>query len=224
MTAFLRFAVAVLRGDLLRPGESEQRALVRLAAVILVFGLFYGAVMGTFGGAANGRGLQIIYSAVKVPLLLAAAYALSLPSFFVLNTLMGVGDDFKEALRAVTATQGALTIVLASLAPCTLLWYASSGHYQSAILFNGAMFGLASLAAQRLLLRRLYAPLIARDARHALLLRIWLLVYGFVGMQLGWLLRPFIGNPDEPVRFFRPDAWGNAYVAVWEMIRHTVSR
>ena len=33
--------------------------------------------------------------------------------------------------------------------------------------------------------------------------RIWLLVYGIVGAQMGWILRPFIGSPDMPWTFFR---------------------
>ena len=33
-----------------------------------------------------------------------------------------------------------------------------------------------------------------------------------------WVLRPFIGAPDIPTRFFREDAWSNAYVAVAEKV------
>jgi hypothetical protein len=35
-------------------------------------------------------------------------------------------------------------------------------------------------------------------------LRIWCLVYGVVGAQMGWLLRPFLGTPDLPFAWFRP--------------------
>ena len=54
------------------------------------------------------------------------------------------------------------------------------------------------------------------------MLRIWLGVYAFVGIQMGWLLRPFIGDPSLPVSFFRADSWGNAYVNVAEVIYHAV--
>ena len=165
----------------------------------------------------------MFYSGLKVPLLLLATFLISLPSFFVLNTLLGVGQDFPRALAALAAAQAALTVILLSLAPYTAFWYASSAHYRAAILFNGWMFGMASLAAQ-VLLRRLYQPLIARNGRHRTLLRAWLCIYVFVGIQMGWVLRPFVGQPDMPVQFFREEAWGNAYVEVLRMIGEVLSR
>jgi hypothetical protein len=33
--------------------------------------------------------------------------------------------------------------------------------------------------------------------------RCWVIVFGLVGAQMGWVLRPFIGNPDEPFAWFR---------------------
>ncbi|MEW6746268.1 MAG: hypothetical protein AB1486_26300 [Planctomycetota bacterium] len=33
---------------------------------------------------------------------------------------------------------------------------------------------------------------------------VWFVVYGVVGAQMGWVLRPFIGSPDLPFQLFRP--------------------
>ena len=33
--------------------------------------------------------------------------------------------------------------------------------------------------------------------------QIWVLVFGLVGAQTGWVLRPFIGDPSKPFTFFR---------------------
>ena len=201
-----------------RPG----RVVGQLVALVLAFGLFYGAVMGTFGGVAGERVLQVVYSALKVPLLLLLTFFIALPSFFVFNTLLGLRRDFGEALRALAATQAGLTVILASLAPFTGLWYASNPNYRQAILFNALMFAVASVSAQRLL-RRFYRPLIERDRRHRHLLRLWLVLFAFVGIQMAWVLRPFVGDPAKPTRFFRADAWGNAYVEVARMVGQVVS-
>jgi hypothetical protein len=220
MLPVLAHADELLRGREL--ADEDRRAnLLYLLALVTLFGVFYGAVMGTFGGVRGERALQLLYSGLKVPLLLLVTFGLSLPSFFVLNTLLGVRADFGRAMRALVATQAVLTIVLASLAPFTALWYASTAAYHPAILFNAVMFGVASVSAQGLL-RRWYAPLIARNPRHRALLRVWLILYAFVGIQMAWVLRPFVGDPNQPTHFFRDGAWGNAYVEVARMVMDVV--
>ena len=163
----------------------------RLGVTLILFGILYGTAMGTFGGVRGDRLLQVVYSGVKVPLLLFATFAIGLPSFFVVNTLFGLRRDFNQAIRALVATQAGLAIILASLAPLTLLWYASSSDYPSAILFNGVAFGVASITAQGLL-RAYYRPLIERNHRHRWVLRVWIVIYVFVGIQMGWVPGPLI--------------------------------
>jgi hypothetical protein len=34
---------------------------------------------------------------------------------------------------------------------------------------------------------------------------IWLAAFAFVGCQMSWILRPFVGSPFYPVVFMRPD-------------------
>lgn len=212
----------------LRQATGPQRSalsigFVRGMALVTLGGAFYGFVMGAFGGFSDDGPLQMTYSAVKVPLLIVVTAALALPSFFVLNSLLGLRSDFAEVLRALAVTQTAVAVILACLAPYTALWYASTRNYQEATLFNAAMFAIASLAAQWVLRRR-YGPLIARNARHRIMLRVWLGMYAFVGIQMGWVLRPFIGQPGRPVTFFREDAWSNAYVLIIQMVWQVLSR
>ena len=154
-------------------------------------------------------------------MLLLVSFAICLPSFFVLNTVAGLRDDFAHVLRAVLATQACITVVLACLAPITAFFYLSITDYQQAILFNGVMFAAASVGAQAMVVRY-YSPLIRRDPRHRKLRLAWFVLYIFVGIQMAWVLRPFIGHPELPVRFFREDAWGNAYVEVANLIWRTV--
>lgn len=233
MSGPLTLTDGLLRGDRW-PTESPRpvAALATLIGLLLLFGGLYGGVMGTFGltGAAfSGMDAtveailgervrwQVAYSATKVPLLLTLSFVISLPSFFVLNTLLGLRGDFVQAVRALVATQAGLSVILASLAPVTVLWYASSDNYQAAVLFNGVMFAVASLGAQWLL-RRFYRPLIAKDPRHRWLLSIWVVLYSFVAIQMAWVLRPFVGYPGSPVQFFREEVWDNAYVIIAETI------
>lgn len=209
--------------DILRAGPwmvQERRGhkrLRQLLAVLFCFGFVYGAVMGSYSVIFGHRWLQVLYSALKVPLLLMATFGLGLPFYFVLNSLLGLRDDFSQSVRTLVATQAGLTVILASLSPVTLVWYASYEKYHAAILFNAVIFGLSSVMAQ-IVLRNLSAPLIRKNVRHLWLVRSWLIIYAFVGIQMGWVLRPFIGSPDVPTQFFREGAWGNAYVKLAEII------
>jgi hypothetical protein len=226
----LRLADDVLRGEVdPAASKSERRGQMygALTLAVLVYGMLYGGVMGTYGGIAGQRIWQVVYSAVKVPFLLFATFLLSLPSFFVTNTLLGLRSDFPRVIRALLSTQAGLTVILAALAPFTAFWYVSGSTYQPAILFNGLMFAVASASAQKML-RRSYAPLVRANPRHRAMLQIWLAIYVFVGIQMGWVLRPFIGDPAAPTQFFREGAWTNAYEAVtqiiWDVFRGHVRR
>jgi hypothetical protein len=79
------------------------------------------------------------------------------------------------------------------------------------------MFAIASFSAQWAL-RRSYRELILRNRRHGWMLRAWLVIYSFVGIQMGWVLRPFVGDPALPTTFFRKNAFTNAYTFVAHLL------
>jgi hypothetical protein len=210
--------------DQLLRGEGRYalgRHAVPLSHILCTLGAagwIYGVLMGSYAG----EGLQMLHSGLKVPFLLLAASLLCLPSFFVLNTLLGLRSDFAAALRGIFAAQATLAVCLASLGPLTLFAYVSDIGYPAAKLLSGACFAIASYGGQ-LTLGRHYRPLIARNARHRLGLVAWLVLYVFVAIQLAWILRPFVGAPGLPVQFFREDAWGNAYLEIARTILAALS-
>jgi hypothetical protein len=224
MKSLLLCADGIIHGDV-RQDQSEPlwRSSLQRLGIVILFGGCYGATMGAFGGVGGERWLQVLYAALKAPFLLLVTFALSLPSSFIFNALYGLRADYAQVFRTLLSGQAGLTVLLASLAPLTLLWNISTGGHQAAVLFNALMFGIATVGGQ-VLLRRSYRALLARDARHALMLRLWGVVYMFVGIQMAWLLRPFVGDPDKPVAFFRADAWGNAYVALFQLLAHVFTR
>lgn len=204
------------------PNVASGRATLALTLLLAL----YGGVMGSFGiwdGIVTGDELlQIIYSACKLPLLIGLTFALSLPALIAFYALAGVADDLREVIRLMTRTQLAFALVLIGLSPYTLLLYASSGHYSSTILFNGALFGVAAFIRHRVL-HRSSAELIRRNPRHRLLLRIWFLLNTLVGIQLGWVLRPFVGVPGADTAFIRPDSWSNAYLALADILSSLIA-
>jgi len=212
-TALLHTDAFLRGGGLFAPARSAERPWWWLPVMIIAFSSLYGAVMGTYHLDSTARLVQVGYSAAKVPLLLLVTSLLCLPAFFVLNTVLGLRDDFREALQAILAGQAGLSVGLAALAPIVRFWYFSNSDYNSAQLFNAFLFAVATLAGH-LVMRRYYRHLVARRPAHRFTLYGWVILYAFVGIQMGWTLRPFIGIPTQPVTFFRAEPFSNAYVFV----------
>ena len=47
----------------------------------------------------------------------------------------------------------------------------------------------------------------------------WIIVFGLVGAQMSWILRPFIGSPDKAFQWFRPRG-SNFFEAVWQSLQN----
>jgi hypothetical protein len=184
-----------------------------LLAVLVAAGSAYGLVMGLGGG----RLLQGLIGAVKVPLLLEVSTALCLPSHYVASSLLGLRADFAASLRGILASQAAMAVALLSLAPLLPILYRSDIGYDAVTLWNGIFFFLSAVAGQGVLARH-YRPLIRKNPRHGLTWALWFGLYIFIAIQMAWVLRPFIGTPDLEPRFFREDAWDNAYVRLARLI------
>jgi hypothetical protein len=52
--------------------------------------------------------------------------------------------------------------------------------------------------------------------------RLWVIVFGLVGAQMGWVLRPFIGNPELPFTWFRSRE-SNFFLAVLQALARLFS-
>jgi len=195
-----------------------------VAIHIVIWGLLAGLVIGSYGWMVGERTLsaqlpQMMISAIKIPLLLTVTVTVSLPFFFVVNSLMGLRRDFRDAFRAIISAQAGLAIILCSLTPFLAVFYVSFDKtaYSNAVLLNTGIFGFASLSAQ-FLLRAHYRVLIRTDSRHRFMVWAWIVVYAFVGVQVAWVSRPFIGSPNMKVTFFRDEPFSNAYIEVFEML------
>jgi hypothetical protein len=180
--------------------------------LIVLCGAAYGAVMSSYNGIAGERWLMVLYGALKVPMLFMATMLIAIPCFYVLNLLAGAGADFRRVWQGLIDYQLSIAVQLFALIPVTAFFNVIYADYRLAQAWSTLLFAFASWNARRSL-NACYAPLIARSPAHRHLRRFWFLLYAFVGIQMGWDLRPFVGHPEMPVQFFR-EGIGNAYVNV----------
>lgn len=204
----------------------------RLVVLSLLLGAIYGVSLGcyaSFGGAPSAW-LQMVASSVKVPLLFLLTLVVSFPSLYVFAALQRLPLGFRNTLRLMLLAIVVHLTVIASLGPVFAFFAASTTSYPFLLLLNVAIFaigGLLGLMVLRRATRDMFQPaprtpppatetdpeaplpaLPPRQPAHAVdqarrLLGLWCVVYGVVGAQMGWLLRPFLGNPDAPFEWFR---------------------
>ena len=137
---------------------STRHLTIILLIVICLFGGLFGGAVGSFGGI---RPLQMLFSAVKFPMLMLLSLGLTIPSFYVFNALLGTHKDFRASMRAIVATQSSMAIFLAAFAPLTVVWYASGSSYTSARIFNIILFASCAWYGW-VMMGRFYRPLMAR--------------------------------------------------------------
>jgi hypothetical protein len=69
-------------------------------------------------------------------------------------------------------------------------------------------------------LQRVRNPAISDNVKTVF--RFWVIVFGLVGAQMGWVLRPFIGNPNLPFSWFRARE-SNFFMAVLQALANLSS-
>ena len=267
----------ILKGQATDPASlREGRLNVPLGGLsfLLIFlGAIYGVCMGIFAlatrwgvGEAHLGLVQMGYSAIKVPLLFVATLAVTFPSLYVFNALVGCRLLFSMVVRLLVASLGVTLAVLASFGTIIAFFSLCTTSYPFMVLLNVVTFALAGLLGMNFLLQTLQRIAIAQTvelpptappppqdpspgieppvppaltppplapgnfpgaldrvgppgigSQVRAVFVIWIIVFGLVGSQMGWIMRPFIGAPDAPVTFFRSRE-GSFFQAVGDKI------
>jgi hypothetical protein len=259
----LRQLDRILRGDATRLSELRGGRIEipagGLASTLTLLGVFYGACMGTFAitGSGSGSPLQIFASAIKVPALFLLTLAVTFPSLYVFNALVGSRLRVDSLLRLLAAAMAVMMAVLASMGTIVLFFAFSTTSYPFMVLLNVVVFAISGFLGLSFLLQTLHRISVAeqqamidalerpstqppppvpdststpapgaleRMEGHVLgphvktVFRIWVIIFGLVGAQMGWILRPFVGDPDLKFAWFRPRV-SNFFVDVMNKIK-----
>ena len=197
-----------------RLGELAGRLLV--VSSVLTGG--YGFIMGLAGNSETML-LQGISSAAKLPLIYLLSLLICLPILYVVNVLMGSKLGLAQTATLILVALGLNSVMIACCAPITLFFHVTGASYSFMKLLHVGVLGFASLWA----LGALYGGLVSMCESSSIyprqslrILLLWIVVYGFVGTQMAWTLRPFIGSPNLEFEFVRRGGEGNFYQAVMQ--------
>lgn len=204
--------------------------------LVFLLGGAYGACAGcfalvrTWGGPNAADGVKQLFAAVvKLPALFILTLIVTFPSLYVFNALVGARLGFRATLELLLASLVVTLAVAASLGPILVFFTLSTESYAFMVLLNVVLLAIAGIVGLAFLLKTLRkiadAAAMAGDVEGAsgdTIFRVWIIIYGLVGVQMAWILRPFIGHPAAPFGLFR-DRQGSFFMGVVENLRQLVN-
>jgi hypothetical protein len=183
----------------------------------------YGAIIGSFHSP-----FQAMSSMIKLPALYLITLMVCLPALYIFNALFGSKKTLIQHVAYVLSAAAVIALLLCGFAPVVLffLMTLSVKEYSFYLLMNVAIFMITGVFGVSFLYQAM-RPVAGENEvaetikiRHQIL-QFWLMLYGFVGSQLGWTLRPFFGSPGN-FEVFRPKD-GNFLTGVFQALGNILS-
>ncbi|MFK8004866.1 MAG: hypothetical protein AB8H03_00785 [Saprospiraceae bacterium] len=183
-----------------------------ISAQILIIALFsfgYGLIMGSYNSW-----MQAVSSGAKLTSLLFLTLIICFPSFYIVQLVLGSKVKIKQL--AVMMLSGFLmtTTIMLAFAPIVLLFQLSGDNYNFLKFLHVGVFVFSGFFGMRAVLDALRNSFAAQGVYPQIglsIFRVWVIIFAFVGIQLAWNLRPFVGYKDMPFELFRQNTQGNFY-------------
>lgn len=191
--------------------KQVNKIVIKQILVTFIFSFLYGIVMGSYNGF-----FQAIVSGFKVPLLLFLALFICFPAFYVIQYMLGSRMSFKMMITMVLSGFTVLTTIMLSFAPIVIFFMITGNNYNFLKLLHVAIFTFSGVFGMRTMIEALKFSCEKKNVYPKIGLQIfkfWVIVFAFVGMQLAWNLRPFLGDKYQEFELFRARE-GNFYLAV----------
>ena len=180
----------------------------------------YGAAAGAYSGPA-----QALSTAVKLPLLFLGTLAICFPGFFVVQVLAGSRLRLAQVLTLVLGALSLSAILLATIVPVTAFFLLTGANYYFLTLLHVVIVLGAGLVGMAVLHDGLAYACEKRGVypKQAMtIMKVWAVLFAFVGIQMAWNLQPFVGDRGKPFQLFRHNE-GNFYTAVVYSLRKLAS-
>lgn len=215
-TGYLAFLMQILSDRdrfFAEVAESEGlgRKLVYAVGTLVGLSALYGAAAGAYANPA-----QAASAAIKLPFLFLGTLAICFPGFFVIQVLAGSRLRLSQVLALVLGALSLSAILLAAVVPITLFFLFTGANYyfltllHVLIVLGAGLLGMAALheglafACEK---RGVYPK------KAMTIMKVWAVLFAFVGIQMAWNLQPFVGDRGRPFQLFRHNE-GNFYTAV----------
>lgn len=161
------------------------------------------AIYGLLTGIATGSWVRMVTNPIKLPLVLFLTTCLCLPTLYIFSSYLGGRRTFMQTAALAFTSTAIFGTILAAFAPITwFLTFTAPQSYHLHVAVNVLVLGLAGLVGVAFLhhaTRQLYSHL-ESVSKQVTFLWSWIVLYGLVGAQMGYLFRPFFSPTTEWLR------------------------
>jgi hypothetical protein len=201
----------VLFFEQIREGRGLGQKMRAMLISSVIFFALYGGVMGSTHSL-----WQALSSAVKLPVLFLATLFICAPTLYFFNVLFGSSQNLTQNVVLILTAITVTAVLLLSFAPISLFFLLTTSHYQFFKLLNVGIFAVSGVMGVLFLSQgmQIVAAGAEGDEARRRVLRLWMFLYAFVGSQLAWTIRPFIGAPSIEFELFR-QLGGNFYANIF---------
>ena len=203
--------------DELHAGTDLQKTIRAMLLSSAAFLAVYGAVLGSTHSL-----WQALSSAIKLPILFLITLIICIPALYIFSILFGSRQQLNQIIAIVLSAITVTAVLLLSLAPITFFFMLTTNSYQFFKLLNVLFFTIAGIVGMVYLNRGMRMISASEEERKSsrtltLVLYVWVFVYAFVGSQMAWTLRPFVGFPGAGFELIR-ELGGNFYADIFASI------
>ncbi len=183
----------------IRDNKAGFGRVFQMAVVSLICFVVYGALMGLY--SPRFFPLQSLYGGIKLPLVFLGTLIVCLLPFYIINIFIGLRLRFRQIVNLFMTGVCSTSIVALCLAPIAafiMLTVKGASRYHLIFLVNVVLLavsgfaGLAYIGRAIKFLARHYESRTGVPLRAGAVLKLWMLIYIFVGIQLAWELRPYM--------------------------------
>ncbi|MBN1481886.1 hypothetical protein EH223_06055 [candidate division KSB1 bacterium] len=179
--------------------------------LLLIFSMLYGAIMGSYNGLQ-----QAASSAVKMPVLFLLIILICFPAFFVIQTVLGSKLSLGQMISIMLTGFVFMSCIMLSFSTIVIFFMITGDNYAFIKLLHVFIIVVAGFFGMRAIVEALKFSCEKKNIYPKIgvqVFKIWIFILAFVGAQLSWSLRPFIGSKDMAFQLFRQKG-GNFYVDV----------
>lgn len=192
----------------------EKNAAVRILNQLFLLCLFsfvYGLFMGGYHSPA-----QAIAAGVKVAVLFVLALLICFPAFFIIQYILGSRLKIHQMIAIILSGFVLMSAIMVSFTPIIIIFLLTGANYYFLQLLHIAVFVLSGLFGMKTIVDALKFSCEKKNVYPQIgvvVFRFWVVILAFIGIQLAWSFRPFLGDRGRPFELFR-EYEGNFYAAL----------